>query len=87
MRREQAVRTTSPLINSADEGALVSDVEATTIRSLGVTLGMRMTRRKSMKSIDTSTCNQQPCRERRGSDEDQKEERKEEEEVDRMDIK
>jgi hypothetical protein len=48
---------------------------------------MRMTRRKSMKSIDTSTCNQQPCRERRGSDEDQKEERKEEEEVDRMDIK
>jgi hypothetical protein len=34
MRREQAVRTTSPLINSADEGALVSDVGATTIRSL-----------------------------------------------------
>ena len=40
-----------------------------------------------MKSIDTSTCNQQPCREQRGSDEDQKEEGKEEEEVDRMDIK
>jgi hypothetical protein len=34
MRREQAVRTTSPFIISADEGALVSDVEARTIRSL-----------------------------------------------------
>jgi hypothetical protein len=43
---------------------------------------MRMMRRKSMKSTDTSTCNQQPCGRRRGSDEDQKEE----EEVDRMDI-
>jgi hypothetical protein len=41
-----------------------------------------MTRRKSMKSIDTSTCNQQPRRGRRGSDQ----EGKEEEEVDRIDI-
>jgi hypothetical protein len=47
---------------------------------------MRMTRRKSMKSINTSTCNQQPRRGRRGSDQDQKEDGKEEEEVDRIDI-
>jgi hypothetical protein len=39
-----------------------------------------------MKSIDTSTCNQQPRTGRRGSDQDQKEEGKEEEEVDRIDI-
>jgi hypothetical protein len=34
MRREQAERTTSPLTNLEDEGARVSDVVATTIRSL-----------------------------------------------------